>query len=73
LWASDTSPGIGTWPPPVSPTSERVWWGAARPGRDQGRAVARQAGDTVEARGREGLGEGHRRQDGEQAAPASIA
>jgi hypothetical protein len=27
-WASDTSPGIGTWPPPISPASERVWWGA---------------------------------------------
>jgi hypothetical protein len=24
LWASDTSPGIGTWPPPISPTSEIV-------------------------------------------------
>ena len=23
-WASDTSPGIGTWPPPISPTSEMV-------------------------------------------------
>jgi len=22
--ASDTSPGIGTWPPPISPTSEMV-------------------------------------------------
>jgi hypothetical protein len=21
-WASDTSPGIGTWPPPISPASE---------------------------------------------------
>jgi hypothetical protein len=29
LWcASDTSPGIGTWPPPISPASEMVWWGA---------------------------------------------
>ena len=26
--ASDTSPGIGTWPPPISPASEMVWWGA---------------------------------------------
>jgi hypothetical protein len=25
---SDTSPGIGTWPPPISPASEMVWWGA---------------------------------------------
>jgi hypothetical protein len=27
-WASDTSPGIGTCPPPISPASEMVWWGA---------------------------------------------
>jgi hypothetical protein len=26
--ASDTSPGIGTWPPPISPASEMGWWGA---------------------------------------------
>jgi hypothetical protein len=26
--ASDPSPGIGTWPPPISPASEMVWWGA---------------------------------------------
>jgi hypothetical protein len=26
--ARDTSPGIGTWPPPISPASEMVWWGA---------------------------------------------
>jgi hypothetical protein len=25
---SDTSPGIGTWPPPISPASEMGWWGA---------------------------------------------
>jgi hypothetical protein len=24
----DPSPGLGIWPPPISPTSERVWWGA---------------------------------------------
>src|SRR5882724_13170554 len=28
LWASDTSPGIGTWPPLISPASDMVWWGA---------------------------------------------
>ena len=33
-------------------------------GRDQRRAVASEAGDTVDARGLDGLGEGHRRQDG---------
>jgi hypothetical protein len=27
-WASDTSAGIGTWPPLSSPASERGWWGA---------------------------------------------
>jgi hypothetical protein len=26
--ASDTSPGVGTWPPPIKPTSEIVWCGA---------------------------------------------
>jgi hypothetical protein len=23
-WARDTSPGVGTWPPPISPTAEIV-------------------------------------------------
>jgi hypothetical protein len=32
LWASDTSPGIGTWPPPISPTSEMVWCRSLPPG-----------------------------------------
>jgi hypothetical protein len=58
------SPGIGTWPPPISPASEMVWWGA-RHGRVVTYAVrAPKAGDTVDARGLNGLGEGHRRQDG---------
>jgi hypothetical protein len=26
LSASETSPGIGMWPPPISPISEMVWW-----------------------------------------------
>jgi hypothetical protein len=26
--ASDTSPGLGTWPPPIKPTAAMVWWGA---------------------------------------------
>jgi hypothetical protein len=26
--ARDTSPGSGTWPPPISPTAELVWCGA---------------------------------------------
>jgi hypothetical protein len=38
-WASDTSPGIGTWPPPIRPTSEIVWCGAR-----QGRVVTHAAG-----------------------------
>jgi hypothetical protein len=64
-WASDTSPGIGTWPPPISPASEMVWWArATRAGRDQRRAVAGEARDAVDTRGLNGLGEGHRRQDG---------
>jgi hypothetical protein len=37
--------------------------GATRAGRDPRRAVAGQAGDAVEARGLNGLGKGHRRQD----------
>ena len=36
--ASDTLPGIGTWPPPISPTSEKVWWGA-RNGRVVTKAI----------------------------------
>jgi hypothetical protein len=66
LWcARDTSPGIGTWPPPISPTSEMVWWGCAKwAGRHQRRAVAGEAGDAVDARGLDGFSQDHRRQDG---------
>src|SRR6266699_3617348 len=28
--ASDTSPGMGSWPPPIRPTSAMVWWGARK-------------------------------------------
>jgi hypothetical protein len=39
LWyVSSTSPGIGTWPPPIRPVSAMVWWGA-RHGRVVTRAV----------------------------------
>jgi hypothetical protein len=38
--------------------------GAARAGRDQGRAVARAASDTMDARGINGLSQGHGWQDG---------
>jgi hypothetical protein len=37
---------------------------AKRAGRDQRRAVAGEAGDMVDTRGLNSLGEGHRRQDG---------
>jgi hypothetical protein len=39
LWCpSDRLPGIGMWPPPISPASEMVWWGA-RNGRVVTKAV----------------------------------
>ena len=41
---------------------------AKRAGRDQRRAVAGEAGDAVDTRGLNGLGEGHRRQDGGESA-----
>jgi hypothetical protein len=41
--------------------------GATRAGRDQRRAVARQAGDAVDTRGLDRFGQGHRRQDGGKA------
>jgi hypothetical protein len=64
--ASDTSPGLGRCPPPISPTAEIVW-GGSRHGRAVTTAVrARQAGDAVEARGLEGFGEDHHRQEGGQ-------
>jgi hypothetical protein len=39
-WASDPSPGMGTWPPPISPPSAMGWWGA-RHGRVVTTAVRR--------------------------------
>src|SRR5262245_26029444 len=42
----------------------RLMRGAERSGRDQGGAIAGEAGDAVEAGGLNGLGEGHRREDG---------
>jgi hypothetical protein len=41
-----------------------VMGGTKRAGRHQRGAVAREARDTMEARGLDGLGQGHRRQDG---------
>jgi hypothetical protein len=40
--------------------------GATRAHRDQRRAGACQAGDAVDARGREGFGQAHRRQNGRE-------
>jgi hypothetical protein len=63
-WASDTSPGIGMWAHADQPDiGDGVMGGAKGPGRDQGRPVAREAGDAVDARRLNGLGKGHRRQD----------
>jgi hypothetical protein len=42
--------------------------GATWAGRDQRRAVAGKAGDAVDTRGLNGLGEGHRRPEGNEAA-----
>jgi hypothetical protein len=62
LWASDTSPGVGTCPPPINPASERAWCGAAkRAGGHQRRAIARESGDAVDPRRLDGLSQGHRR------------
>jgi hypothetical protein len=56
-------------PSPISPVAEMVWWGALQgPGRDPRRAVAGKADDAVDTRRLNGLGEGHRRQDGGEAA-----
>jgi hypothetical protein len=64
-WASDTSPGMGTWPPPDQPDiGDGVMRRAARARRDHRRAGPGEAGDTMDTRGLEGLGEGHRRQHG---------
>jgi hypothetical protein len=61
-WASDTSPGIGMWAHADQPDiGDGVMGGAKGPGRDQGRPVAREAGDAVDARRLNGLGKGHRR------------
>ena len=43
--------------------------GATRAGRHQGRAVAREASDTMDARRLEGFGQGHRRQDRGESPP----
>jgi hypothetical protein len=64
LWASDTSPGMGTCSPTIIPTPEMVWWGVTQAGRDHRRAVAGEAGAAVDTRRLHGLGEGHRRLDG---------
>jgi hypothetical protein len=50
-----------------------VMQGAARASRDQGRAVTRQAGDAVDARGLNSFGQSQRRQDGGQPMPRLYA
>src|SRR5215218_5705359 len=68
-WASDTSPSIGPWPAADQPRIRDGLVGRAkRAGGDPRRAVAGEAGDAVDPRGLKGLGEGHRRQDGGEAA-----
>ena len=50
---------------PNQPSSgDRIGLREKRAGRDQGGAVAGEASDAVNPRGFNGLGEGHRRQDG---------
>jgi hypothetical protein len=57
LWASDTSPGIGTWPTADQPRiRDGVVLRAKWSGRDQRRTVTGEAGDTVDAGGVEGFG-----------------
>jgi hypothetical protein len=69
LWASDTSPGIGTCPPTdQSRIRDGLVGGAKRAGRDKRRAVAGAAGDAVNPRGLNGFGERHGRQDGGESA-----
>ena len=65
LWASDTSPGRGTAPPPISPASEMVWCGE-RNGRTPTKSGARieHAGDAVDLGGLQRFFKTKRRQDG---------
>jgi hypothetical protein len=61
------------WPRHVAPTDqphigEGLMWSATRAGRDQRRAGTGDTGDAADARGLDGLGEGHRRQDGGESA-----
>jgi hypothetical protein len=65
--ARDTSPG--TWPPTdQANVAERLMRDAKWTGRDPRRAAAGAAGNAVEARGVERFRQGHRRQDGGEAA-----
>jgi hypothetical protein len=64
--ARNPSPGIGTGPPPTSPTAEGVWWGTTWVRCDQCGAVAGEASDVMDARGLNRLGQGHRRQNSGQ-------
>jgi len=39
LWAMLTSPGLGTWPPPIKATSDIVWCGDLKAQAEQGLAL----------------------------------
>jgi hypothetical protein len=67
LWASDPSRGIGTCPPDQPDIGDGVMGGATWPGHDQGRPVARETSDAMDARGLDSLSQGHRREDGGKA------
>jgi hypothetical protein len=64
--ARDTSPGIGTSPHHQPYIGDRVVRGATWARRDERGTLTGEAGDTMAARGLNGLGEGHCRQDGGQ-------
>jgi hypothetical protein len=52
---------------PLSPAAETgMMWGATQAGCHQRHVVAGEAGDTVDPRGLNSLGEGHRREDGDE-------
>lgn len=50
--------------PPLNPTSERGWWRATPPHHESWRAVAGEAGDSMDPGGFKRVGHGHQQQDG---------
>jgi hypothetical protein len=66
-WASDTSPGIGTWPAADQPhIRDGLVRGTTRARRDHRRVGAGEASDAVGADGVDGLWQSYRRQGGGQ-------